>query len=252
MDVKAILEAAPCQHPDIQEHTVYENMKAAKKTGSVPGDIPVSILKEFLPEFATPITSILREAIRSHEWPEVYKKEYHVPLKKIPSPQTEDDLRGIGLTAWVSKQLERLVLNWIWPYVQPYLDPDQMGGRPGCSIEHYIVKMVHFILSSMDGDRDAAVIAMPIDYSKAFNRMLHSQILIDLEAVKVPPCAIKLIKSYLSQRSMCVKFNGATSSFQDCPGGGPQGGLLTGVLFFLHINKAGSPCKSLQQPYPRQ
>ena len=104
----------------------------------------------------------------------------------------------------------------------------------------------------MDGDRHAAVIAMPIDYSKAFNRMLHSQILIDLEAINVPSCAIKLIKSYLSQRSMCVKFNGATSSFQECPGGGPQGGLLTGILFCLQINKAGSPCKVPQPPTLRQ
>ena len=112
--------------------------------------------------------------------------------------------------------------------------------------------MVHFILSSMDGDRHAAVIAMPIDYSKAFNRMLHSQILIDLEAINVPSCAIKLIKSYLSQRSMCVKFYGATSSFQECPGGGPQGGLLTGILFCLQISKAGSPCKVPQPPTLRQ
>ena len=132
MEVKARLEASPCDHPVIEEHSVYENMKAAKKTGSVPGDIPVSILKEFLPEFTTPITAILREAVTSHEWPQVYKKEYHVPLKKIPTPQTEDDLRGIGLTVWASKQLERLVLNWIWPFIQPHLDPDQMGGRPGC------------------------------------------------------------------------------------------------------------------------
>ena len=121
-------------------------MKASKKTDSVPGDIPSSILKEFLPEFASPVTSILREAVRTHEWPSVNKLEYHLPLKKVPSPMTEDDIRGIGLTSWVSKQLERQVLNWIWPVIKHHMDPDQMGGVPGCSIEHYIVKMLHFIL----------------------------------------------------------------------------------------------------------
>ena len=78
---------------------MYENMKRAKKTDSVPGDVPASILQEFLPEFASPITAILREAVLSHEWPEIYKKEFHLPLKKIPCPQTEDDLRGKGLTS---------------------------------------------------------------------------------------------------------------------------------------------------------
>jgi hypothetical protein len=36
-----------------------------------------------------------------------------VPLKKVPDPQTEDDVRGIGLTAWIIKQSERFLLNWI-------------------------------------------------------------------------------------------------------------------------------------------
>ena len=30
--------------------------------------------------------------------------------------------------------------------------------------------------------------------------------------------------------------------FKKCPGGGPQGGLLTGVLFILQTKKAGAPC----------
>ena len=213
-------------------------------TDSVPGDVPASILKDFLPEFTTPITSILREAVRSHEWPAAYKLEYHIPLKKIPTPLTEDDLRGIGLTSWVSKQLERLVLNWIWPYVKPHMDPDQMGGVPGCIIEHYIIKMVHFILGSMDGKPNIAVMAIPIDFSKAFNRMLHSNIITIMSDLKptLPTCAIRLIKSYLTQRSMCVRYNGATSTFKKCPGGRPQGGLLTGLLFCLQVNRAGRPC----------
>ena len=119
-----------------------------------------------------------------------------------------------------------------------------MGGVPGCSVEHYIIKMLHFILGNMDGDKDAAVVAVPVDYSKAFNRMLHSNIITILSDLKpqIPTCAIRLIKSYLTQRSMCMRYKGATSSFQSCPGGGPQGGLLTGLLFCLQVRKAGSPC----------
>ena len=244
MEVQNKLSKEKCSHPLLMEHEIYENMKSSKKTDSVPGDIPANILKEILPEFVTPIAAIIKEAVETHTWPAIYKKEYHIPLKKIPSPESEDDLRGIGLTSWVSKQIERYVLNWIWPFVQPYIDPDQMGGVPGWSIEHYIVKMLHFILTSMDVNRDAAVIALPVDFSKAFNRMLHSKILCDLSDLKIPPCAIKLILSYLTGRSMCLHYKDAASPFQPFPGGGPQGGLLTGVLFILQINQAGRPCPS--------
>ena len=100
----------------------------------------------------------------------------------------------------MSKQLERYVLNWIWPFVQPHIDPDQMGGVPGCSIEHYIVKMVNFILTSMDGNPNIAVLAVLVDFSKVFNRMLHSDVISNLSALQVPPCATKLIQSYLTKR----------------------------------------------------
>ena len=60
MEAQRKLNSGPCEHPDIQEHSVYQNMKTAKKTDPVPGDIPAFILQEFLPEFANPITAILK------------------------------------------------------------------------------------------------------------------------------------------------------------------------------------------------
>ena len=89
-------------------------MRTSKKTDSVPGLIPASILKEFLPEFKAPLAAILRQAVRDHEWP-YSSLEYHLPIKKVPTPLSEDDVREIGLNVWVPKQLERFVLNWIWP-----------------------------------------------------------------------------------------------------------------------------------------
>ena len=41
---------------------------------------------------------------------------------------------------------------------------------------------------------------------------------------------------------MCVRYNGATSAEQDILGDGPQGGLLTVLLFDLQANLAGAPC----------
>ena len=63
MEGQKKLDIGSCDHIDIQEHNIYQNMKAAKKIDSVPGDIPSSLLQEFLPEFVTPITAILREAV---------------------------------------------------------------------------------------------------------------------------------------------------------------------------------------------
>ena len=83
-----------------------------------------------------------------------------------------------------------------------------------------------------------------VDFSKAFNRIDHNIIVTILSDLNVPTCALRLVTSYLSYRKMCVRLNGAQSDEQ--PGGGPQGGLLTVILFDLQVNLAGAPC-----PFPR-
>ena len=85
----------------------------------------------------------------------------------------------------------------------------------------------------MDGHNIAAMLALPVYFYKAFNIMLHSDVLCNFNALNVPICKTPIIKSYLTRRSICVRYKGAESSFKDCPGGGPQGGLLTRVLFSL-------------------
>ena len=55
-----------CEHPVVLDHEVYEDLKSAKKTASTPLDIPIPILKEFLPELVAPVAAIFRESISSH------------------------------------------------------------------------------------------------------------------------------------------------------------------------------------------
>ena len=238
------LTTDPCHHPHLADHTVYEALKKGKKTCSVPGDFPIKIVEEFLPELTAPVAAIFREAITSHTWPSAYKKEYHLPICKVPVPQSEDDLRNLGLTPFLSKRLEWLLINWIWPYVSPHIDPDQLGGLPGCSVTHYLTQMLEFIHNNLDNGskKPTAVLVGLIDFSKAFNRIDHNVIVTILSDLNVPTCALRLIMSYLSNRRMCVRYNGAVSKEQDIPGGGPQGGLLTVLLFDLQVNLAGNPC----------
>ena len=242
--VQTKLSEEPCSHPYLADYKVYECLKRGKKTCSVPGDIPIRLLNEFLPEITAPVAAIYRESIATHTWPKSFKKEYHLPIKKVPQPQSEDDLRNLGLTPFISKRLEWLLIQWIWPYVQHHLDLDQLGGLPGCSVEHYLVLMLDFIHKNIDKSHKepTAVLAGLVDFSKAFNRMEHNVLVTILSDLNIPTCALRLIISYLTQRSMCVRYNGAESAEQDTPGGGPQGGLLTVIFFNLQVNLAGAPC----------
>ena len=104
--------------------------------------------------------------------------------------------------------------------------------------------MLDFVHRSIDKSHQepTAVLAGLVDFSKAFNRIDHNVIITILSDLNIPTCALRLVISYLSQRKMCVRYNGAESSEQDIPGGGPQGGLLTVIFFDLQVNLAGDPC----------
>ena len=108
----------------------------------------------------------------------------------------------------------------------------------------FLVLMLDFIYKNIDRSckEPTAVIAVLVDFSKAFNRIDHNVIITILANLNVLTCALCLIVSYLSQRRMCVRYNGAESDKQRIPGGGPQGGLLTVILFNLQVNLAGAAC----------
>ena len=119
-----------------------------------------------------------------------------------------------------------------------------MGGIPGSSVVHYLTKMIHWILQKIDNANEpTAVLAALIDFSKGFNRMSPVRLITLLSDLNIPTCALRLIISYLRNRSMVTTFNGATSSCQHLCGGGPQGSLLIALLFCIQVDKAGEPCQ---------
>jgi hypothetical protein len=61
-----------------------------------------------------------------------------------------------------------------------------------------------------------------------------------------PSWLLRLIVSYLSDRSMIMKYNGEYSSRKLLPGGGPQGAYLGGLIFIVKYNGA-----FLRPPIPR-
>ena len=61
--------------------------------------------------------------------------------------------------------------------------------------------------------------------------------------IGVPPCALRLLVSYLQGRCMQVHLKNAVSLVFDLWGGGPQGGLMTVLLFNVNSNWITDVCQ---------
>ena len=64
-------------------------------------DLSKKIVNEFGPEFCTPLSMIFRDIMNSArtgpvKWPENWKEEVGIPLKKVDDPKNEDELRVIS------------------------------------------------------------------------------------------------------------------------------------------------------------
>ena len=151
---------------------------------------------------------------------------------------SEDDTRNIASTAYLSKQYESFIGDWILPYVEPFLDPGQCGGLKGSSITHYLVKLLHFVHMNLDKREPHAVLMALVDLEKAFNRVSHQLVIEDLADMHVPGWLLLILISYLTERSMYMRYKGSSSSRKLLPGSSPQGAFLGILLFIIIFNGA--------------
>ena len=115
------------------------------------------------------------------------------------------------------------------------MDPSQFGNQKGLSIEHYLVKMIHKILMSLDNNSKGeifAVIASLVDWKQAFNRQDATLGIRSFMDNGVRPAMIPMLINYFQGRKGFVKWKGQQSDTKPITGGGPQGGFF-GILEFL-------------------
>ena len=236
--------------PMLSQHEVYRKLKSIKKpNSSVQGDIPKKLLNEYPFLWAGPIARIFNKIIQSSEWPSQWKVENAIPLHKTGDPRqvkNEDDVRTISKTQFLSKVLENILGDWLMPILEKNVDPGQCGGLKNTSIQHYLVKLLDFVHKGLDKRTPHAVVLAALDLSKAYNRGDHQKVLEDLLDMQTPTWLISLIFSYLSKRSLVLKYQNVQSDPKQLPGGFGAGTWLGGFLFIVKFNGI-----CLRPPIPR-
>jgi len=114
----------------------------------------------------------------------------------------------------------------------------QSGFKRLHSTETALVKVFNDLLITVDSG-DSAVLVL-LDLTAAFNKLDHAVLLSRLEeCVGIQGKALNWFRSYLTERSMAVKFGQFTSSSTPLTCGVPQGSILAPTLFSLHMLPLG-------------
>ena len=142
--------------------------------------------------------------------------------------------------------MEKLIAELIISDMRFKMDPSQYGNQKGTSIEHYLISMIHRMVTALDNNSRGqvfAVVANLIDWNNAFPRQCPKLGIESFMNNGVRPALIPVLINYFQDREMTVKWHGCKSVPRKVARGGPQGASL-GLLEYLSQSNNNADCVS--------
>ena len=112
-------------------------------------------------------------------------------------------LRPIANVLNFNKIMEKIVAEMVISDMKDKLDPSQYGNQRHTSIQHYLVRLLHRVLTNVDRNTKGevkAVLCMFIDWKQAYSRQCHTLGVRSFINNGVRPSLIPLLISYFEDR----------------------------------------------------
>lgn len=178
------------------------------------------------------LTYLFNACIMKQYFPKKWK---HASVIAIPKPGKDPSdpksYRPISLLCALSKLLERIILVRITQHMEEHtvLPNFQFGFRPHHSTCHQVVRITKHIKEGFRGKLSTGMFLLDIE--KAFDTVWHDGLIYKMCHKNFPIYQVRIVRSFLSDRTFCVNYHGIDSVIYQIPAGLPQGATMSPTLY---------------------
>lgn len=197
---------------------------------------PISIFKFFNSELIEFITCLLNHLLANQYFPNAWKRAILIPIPKIGKDNKFiKNHRPISQLTSLSKIFEKVIDNRMEIEIEKLklLPNSQYGFRKKISTQHSLVKFTSDIANSLNDHKITTAISL--DLSLAFDSVWHNGLLFKLYKFGFNLYLIKIIQSFLMNRSYVVGSDSNASDEIFFDRGVPQGSVISPKLFNLFL-----------------